>query len=101
MPLTERAKSSVIMTAKNLQTDVKEDTQLAEFLGRRGFSVGRQILEKTDGPVGSELLNMCYESGINFLVIGAYTRSRLRQWILSGVTSYILENSELPVVMAR
>jgi nucleotide-binding universal stress UspA family protein len=34
-------------------------------------------------------------------VMGAYTRSRLRQWILGGVTSYILENSDLPVLMAR
>ena len=43
----------------------------------------------------------CKENGTDFIVMGAYTRSRLRQWILGGVTSYVLENAELPVLMAR
>jgi nucleotide-binding universal stress UspA family protein len=101
MPLIELAKSTVIMTAESLQTDVEGAEQLAESLGWRGLAVDTQILEDSEGPVGSELLKACHETGCDFLVMGAYTRSRLRQWILGGVTSYILENSDLPVLMAR
>ncbi len=101
MPLVELAKSAIIMTAESLQMDLEEAEKLAESLGRRGLTVGTQILEDSKRPVGSELLKACHESGSDFLVMGAYTRSRLRQWVLGGVTSYILENSDLPVLMAR
>jgi nucleotide-binding universal stress UspA family protein len=101
MPLIENAKSTVIMTAESLRTEAEGATQLAESLGWRGLAVESMILEESGGPVGSELLKACKENGTDFIVMGAYTRSRLRQWILGGVTSYVLENAELPVLMAR
>lgn len=101
MPIIESAKSTVIMTAESLRTEADGAAQLAESLAWRGLAVDTQILEEGQGPVGSELLNACKDNGTDFLVMGAYTRSRLRQWILGGVTSYVLENAELPVLMAR
>jgi nucleotide-binding universal stress UspA family protein len=32
---------------------------------------------------------------------GAYTQSRLRQFIFGGTTSYILSNATIPVLMAQ
>ena len=101
MPMIENAKSTVIMTAAGLRTEGEGAAQLAESLAWRGLPVDAQVLEHGGGPVGSELLKACQETGADYLVMGAYTRSRLRQWILGGVTSYVLENAELPVLMAR
>jgi nucleotide-binding universal stress UspA family protein len=33
--------------------------------------------------------------------MGAYSSSRLRQLILGGVTRYVLEKADLPVLMCR
>jgi nucleotide-binding universal stress UspA family protein len=33
--------------------------------------------------------------------MGAYSTSRLRELILGGVTRYVLENANLPVLMNR
>ena len=101
MPLIENAKSTVIMTAASLRTEAEGAAQLAVSLGWRGLAVETKVLEEGGGPVGSELLKACEENGTDFIVMGAYTRSRLRQWILGGVTSYVLKNAEIPVLMTR
>lgn len=101
MPLIERANSTVIMTSESLHTEADGAAQMAESLAWRGLTVDTQILKEGVRPVGSELLRACEENSTDFLVMGAYTRSRLRQWILGGVTSYVLENANLPVLMAR
>ena len=40
-------------------------------------------------------------AGADLIIKGAYTQSRLRQMIFGGATSYILAESELPVIMAH
>jgi nucleotide-binding universal stress UspA family protein len=37
----------------------------------------------------------------DLLIKGAYTQSRLRQFIFGGTTQYILSNATLPVLMAH
>jgi guanidinopropionase len=39
--------------------------------------------------------------GCGLLVMGAYTHSRLRQLVFGGVTRYMLQNADLPVLMAH
>jgi nucleotide-binding universal stress UspA family protein len=39
--------------------------------------------------------------GCDLLVKGAYTQSRLRQFIFGGATSHILFNTTIPVLMAH
>jgi nucleotide-binding universal stress UspA family protein len=37
----------------------------------------------------------------DLLIKGAYTQSRLRQFIFGGTTRYILSNATIPVLMAH
>jgi len=39
--------------------------------------------------------------GCDLLIKGAYTQSRMRQFIFGGTTRYILNNATLPVFMAH
>lgn len=55
----------------------------------------------TDGSTGEALLQKTHELGADLLVMGAYTRSRLRQMLLGGVTSYMLEHADIPVFMSH
>lgn len=37
----------------------------------------------------------------DLLIKGAYTQSRLREWIFGGATRHIVANATLPVLMAH
>ncbi len=51
--------------------------------------------------LGQSFLKEAMESGADLLIKGAYSQSRLRQIVLGGRTRYILNNSEIPVLLAR
>jgi nucleotide-binding universal stress UspA family protein len=52
-------------------------------------------------PVGEAILDEVNERGVDLIVMGAYSHSRLRELLLGGVTKHILENASLPVLMMR
>lgn len=53
------------------------------------------------GADGKMLADMAIEAGAQMLVLGAYSRSRLREVILGGVTKSYLEEPPLPLLIAR
>ncbi|MDX1483046.1 MAG: universal stress protein [Alphaproteobacteria bacterium] len=52
-------------------------------------------------PVGEAILDEAKERGADLIVMGVYSHSRLRELLLGGVTKYILEHADLPVLMMR
>ena len=55
-------------------------------------------------PIGSEpfartLLDAAHQFSADLLVMGAYAHSPLREMILGGVTRYMLDHTDLPVLM--
>jgi nucleotide-binding universal stress UspA family protein len=50
---------------------------------------------------GEAVLEHANALGCDLLIKGAYTQSRLRQFIVGGTTQYILSNATLPVFMAH
>ncbi len=50
---------------------------------------------------GEHLLAMALEADANLLVMGAYTHNRLRQIMFGGTTRHVMENAELPVLLAH
>ena len=41
------------------------------------------------------------EAGADLMVMGAYTRSKVRQLILGSVTGYVMKNATLPVLLCH
>jgi nucleotide-binding universal stress UspA family protein len=50
---------------------------------------------------GEAVLEHANALGCDLLIKGAYTQSRLRQFIFGGTTQYILSHAALPVLMAH
>jgi nucleotide-binding universal stress UspA family protein len=50
-------------------------------------------------PFGKVLLDKAHDIGAELLVMGAYAHSPLRELILGGVTQYMLDHADLPVLM--
>lgn len=100
MPFLRRASQVMIVTV--LQGDDDETGgDIARHLSRHGISA---VISRVDAGIdgaGGALLTEVQRVGANLLVMGGYGHSRLREWILGGVTRHVLTHSHVPVLMAR
>lgn len=70
-------------------------TQLQGYL--RHWGIESEAHREKGREEGPELLGVYRKTNSDLLVMGAYSRSRLRQRILGGMTHEMLFNSDLPV----
>lgn len=71
------------------------------FLARHGIKVSVSQQAGTDLDVGLQLLSRAADCAADLIVMGAYGHSRLREWILGGVTRTLLESMTVPVLMSH
>lgn len=101
MPYLQAAESVTIFsgTAHPEKKPTAED--LLGYLGWHGVEAAVKVFEAHDPSVGEALLAQAHEAGIDLLVVGGYSRSRLRELILGGVTGHLLAESDIPVFMVH
>jgi nucleotide-binding universal stress UspA family protein len=68
----------------------------------RSHGIACQSHRETDlVGVGNQLLSRAAELGADLIVCGGYGHSRLREWVLGGVTRHLLEHMTLPVLFSH
>lgn len=75
------------------------ESGLPRILLEHGIAAQLLMLPIGTEPFGETLLKTAHQLGADMLVMGAYAHSPLRELILGGVTRYILEHADLPVLM--
>lgn len=101
MPWMQQAEGVRILSAEGYQRRGPGAPDLAAYLALHGVHADVTIFRSIGSSVGAGLLAAAAEFGCDFLSMGAYSHSRLRQLILGGVTRHVLEYSNLPVMMTR
>lgn len=76
-------------------------SELADMLTRHGAKVEVAIVAKTMPRVSDMILRHVADLDADLLVMGAYGHSRFREAILGGATRNLLEQAEVPVLMAH
>jgi len=71
------------------------------YLSRHGINAKLTNLSAAREGVGATILEYCSETDPDILVMGAYGHARLREELFGGVTRHILENANVPVLMAH
>jgi nucleotide-binding universal stress UspA family protein len=71
------------------------------YLSRHGINAKLTNLSASREGVGATILGYCSETDPDILVMGAYGHARLREELFGGVTRHILENANVPVLMAH
>lgn len=74
---------------------------LTQMLVRHGAQVEVSVIAKTLPRISDVLRRHATDQSADLLVIGAYSHSRLRQAILGGTTRNLLEETQVPVFLAR
>jgi nucleotide-binding universal stress UspA family protein len=102
MPLLERAGAVDLVTVtEHGKDDETGSASMAEHLSRHGIAVEVRRLSKADIDVHDAILSYAADRGTDFIVMGGYGHSRLREFILGGVTRGILETMTVPVLMSH
>nr|WP_294516019.1 universal stress protein [uncultured Rhodopila sp.] len=73
--------------------------ELLDKLRRAGIAADVVRFRAQDVSVGEALIARAHEVGADLLVMGAYTHSRLREFLLGGATREVLAAADLPVLM--
>ena len=103
MPLLERAKivEVVIIANERGKQDEIEGADMGQHLARRGLKVEVERIDYGHLDVADALLSHASDSDVDFIVMGGYGHSRLREFLLGGVTRSILRTMTAPVLMSH
>ncbi len=102
MPLLKTARSVEIITVGSEQelTSLVPGAELAPHLARHGVNVSVKNLVVRDGGIAGTLQEQASITNTDMIVMGAFNRSLLREWILGGVTQSFLRESKVPLFMS-
>ena len=103
MPLLERAGSiEVVMIANERGKRAEiEGADIGQHLARHGLKVEVNRITRDNLDVANVLLSHCADSDANFIVMGGYGHSRLREFVLGGVTRTVLHSMTVPALMSH
>jgi nucleotide-binding universal stress UspA family protein len=101
MPLLAEAQRIVVIDFEDWGVSGPSTQDLGHTLARNGLPVETRTIPNPHGHAGEAILSAAASVSCDLLVKGAYTQSRLRQFIFGGATSHILANTTIPVLMAH
>ncbi len=97
LPVLRQAEAVEILTAGPEAGLGPKAGHVARYLRHHGIEARTQLVPARHG--GAALVKLCRERHLDMLVMGAYSRQRLRELIFGGFTEYMLHKSSLPVLM--
>lgn len=103
MPLLERAANVEVVTvsSEHGKEGELEGADMGLHLARHGLAVQVTRLPRGNIDTADALLSHAAECGADFIVMGGYGHSRLREFVLGGVTRSILGAMTVPTLMSH
>jgi nucleotide-binding universal stress UspA family protein len=103
LPFLARAEGIevLIVTGERGKSDEIPGADIGHHLARHGLNVDVKRIVATDSDVASTILSYVADVSADLIVMGGYGHSRLREFILGGVTRSILESMTVPTLMSH
>ena len=103
MPFLARAKAIdvVIVASERVKSDELPGADVGQHLARHGLKVEVRRIVSPETDVASTILSHAADTSADFIVMGGYGHSRLREFILGGATRGILASMTLPTLMSH
>jgi protein CrcB len=92
LPILEKAEAVHVLRART------NEAVVPPILEEHGVSALVHAVDSGD-PVGAQLLRAAHELGADMIVMGAYAHGEWREALLGGVTRYMLDHADLPLLM--
>jgi nucleotide-binding universal stress UspA family protein len=91
----------VIVANERGKQDEIPGADMGQHLARHGLNVEVKRTSAGDVDVGDALMSHAADSGADFIVMGGYGHSRLREFVLGGVTRSMLRSMIVPVLLSH
>ena len=103
LPLLARAKAIdvVMIASERPKSDDIPGADIGQHLARHGLKVEVKRIVATESDVASTILSHAADTSADFIVMGGYGHSRLREFVLGGATRGILSAMTVPVLMSH
>ncbi len=103
MPFLQKAGTIevVTITGEAGKSDELPGADIAQHLARHGLKVVLQRQSTGAIDVANQLLSLAADISADFIVMGGYGHSRLREFILGGATRGILNAMTVPTLMSH
>ncbi len=104
LPILRKAKQVELFIVANDKTKVEQrlkGAEIARHLARHDVKVEIETMPAADIDVASVILSHAADCSADLIVMGGYGHSRLREFMLGGVTRGIMETMTTPVFMSH
>jgi nucleotide-binding universal stress UspA family protein len=103
LPFLRKAKQvEIVMVAGGRgNSDEIPGADLGQHLARHGLKVDVKRITSPDIDVYSTILSYAADTSADMIVMGGYGHSRLREFVLGGVTRSIFETMTVPTLMSH
>jgi nucleotide-binding universal stress UspA family protein len=101
IPFIREAEAVRVLTSPEYCRRGPAAQDVVDYIAYQGVTADIGNFSSIDREVGAGLLRAAEDFQADLMSMGAYSSSRLRELILGGVTRYVLENADLPVIMNR
>jgi len=75
--------------------------RVVRHLEWHGTNAVLEVLNRRTSSAGKRILKICDQKNADFLVMGGYSHSRMKEHVLGGVTDHILRHSNIVTIMAH
>jgi nucleotide-binding universal stress UspA family protein len=97
---SDRVEIVIVANERGKQADI-EDADIGRHLARHGLKVDVHRITGGNIDIADALLSHAADSGADFMVMGGYGHSRLREFVLGGVTRSIFQSMTIPVLISH
>jgi nucleotide-binding universal stress UspA family protein len=102
LPFLKRAKAvEIVVVGDKAKSKEIPGADIGHSLARHGVKVEVKEIVATDMDAANVLLSHAADSAADFMVMGGYGHSRLREFVLGGVTRSILATMTVPTLMSH
>lgn len=105
MPLLAAAESVEVVNVNPARAAQDEGelpgADICLHLSRHSVRAQAHRIEAADISAGDLLLSRAMDEGADLIVMGGYGRSRLREFVLGGVTRHLLAHMTVPVLLSH
>ncbi len=98
--LKKADKVYVLESEKRMKNPMNAD-DVCTYLSCHGVTAEAIVFDTADQSVGQALLAKAGQLGCDRLIVGGYSRPRLRDMIMGGVTGHLMKNSDIPVIFVH
>ncbi|NIR29752.1 MAG: universal stress protein [Gammaproteobacteria bacterium] len=100
VPLRSAGKVSVYTTEKRMKIRPNGE-DLVDYLGAHDVEASIHLLDVRTRSVAEAMMADARSQGVDLLLIGAYSHTRVRDMVFGGVTHHALSSAEIPTLLAH